>query len=549
MREFRSLVLLQLKDKLDWSFLKSTKQTIFKIVFDILKFVIITSVIYLGFYFLSYLRLLSLLPGIPLEVMTVIFTVLFLLSIIVCTNSLKKSLYLSKDNFMLLTLPVSKSKLFMSKLAVYLIYEFFRNIYYFLPVMVAYLLVNNAAIYFYLWLIIAVILYTVLVVSISSLLSIPFLYISKIIKSQRWLDLSIVVLSIALIVFLLIKLILAIPDNFDLMGTWGTTFWEIQDFLKAFNETFAVFKYLLIGLVCDKYGVISLLFTGNQLISLLVIIVATALILLVTYYLVRPLFFRMASSGFEFKKKQNTRKFNNIKLSPMISSVKKELLLNYRTSEKFYNIVFVSLGLPLSILLLNKIYGAMDTRLAGTYMSIAFNILLILLISLSSSTIIARSFSEEGNIAYLNKTNPQPYLKSLTSKLIINAIVYSLSLLVTVIIFGSFVKFSVVNTIIVYLLCECLYLGHLFYSAELDIMNPQNLEYATTGTHSNNKNEAKSSLSAIVISALFTFLTYFFISENAGVVWVKLFFVALVYLILRIYLYTSKVKIYYKEMQ
>ena len=233
----------------------------------------------------------------------------------------------------------------------------------------------------------------------------------------------------------------------------------------------------------------------------------------------------------------------------MLSSIKKEIILSYRTSEKFYNFVFISIGLPLSILLLNKIYGAMDTRLSGTYMTIAFNILLILLISLSSSSIIARAFSEEGNSAYLNKTNPQPYLKSLTSKLIINAILYSISLLATVIIFASFVKLGVFNTIIVYLLCECLYLGHLLYSAELDIMNPQNLEYATTGTHSNNKNEAKSSLSAIVISALFTFLTYFFISENASVVWVKLLFVAIGYLALRIYLYTSKVKLYYKETQ
>ena len=35
---------------------------------------------------------------------------------------------------------------------------------------------------------------------------------------------------------------------------------------------------------------------------------------------------------------------------------------------------------------------------------------------------------------------------------------------------------------------EALYISHLVYSAELDIMNPQNHEYATKGNHSNNKN-------------------------------------------------------------
>lgn len=549
MREFKSLVLMQLKDKLDWSFLKSKKQTIFKVVFDILKFVIITGVIYLGFYILSFLRLLSLLPGIPLEVMTVIFTMLFLLSIIVCTNALKKSLYLTKDNFMLLTMPVSKSKLFLSKLTVYYIYELFRNIYYFLPVMISYFMINHCPIYFYFWLIFALIIYTMLVVSISSLLSIPALYISSWIKSQRWLDISLVVIGIGLAVFLLIKLILAIPDNFDLMGNWGTTFWEIQDFLKEFMRTFGLFKWILVGIVCDKYGTANLLFTSDQAISLLVTILSIAIIMITTYYLVRPLFFNMASRNFEFKKKQSNKKYLNFKLSPMLSSIKKEIILNYRSSERFYTLVFVSLALPLSILLLNKIYGAMDTRLSGTYMSISFNIMMILLITLSSSSIIARSFSEEGNVAYLNKTNPQPYLKSLTAKIIINAVVYSISLLITIIIFASFVKLGIVSTIIVYLLCESLYLGHLLYSAELDIMNPQNLEYSTTGTHANNKNESKSSMSAIVISAIFTFLTYFFISENASVVWVKLLVVAFIYLVLRIYLYISKIKLYYKEMQ
>ena len=134
---------------------------------------------------------------------------------------------------------------------------------------------------------------------------------------------------------------------------------------------------------------------------------------------------------------------------------------------------------------------------------------------LSSSSIIAKTFSEEGAAAYLIKTNPQPYIRSLTSKIIINAVVYSVSLLVTIIIFASYVKLSIINTIFVYLLCESLYLGHLLYSAELDIMNPQYLHYATTGNHSNNKNETKSSLSAMLLSAIFAFLTYFFISENA----------------------------------
>lgn len=547
MRELKTLVLLQLKNKLDWSFLNSKKQTIFKVIFAILKFIIITGIIYFAFFILSYLRLLSLLPGIPIKVMTVIFALLLVLSIIVCTRSLKNSLYMSLDNFMLLALPVSKSKIFLSKLCVYYLYELFRNIYYFLPFVFAYLLINNCPIYFYMWIIISLILYTLLVVTISALFSIPTLYLSNVIKSVKIIYVSLLIISIVLIVYLITKIILLIPENFDLMGNWGTTFWRIQEILDGFNSNLKIFYWLFAGMICDSKGSVNILFSTNQIVSLSIIIISIITIMIGIYYFVRPLFFKMASQNFEFKKNKNIVKRLNKKLSPFVSNIKKDLLLNFRISEKFNSYVVFSIAIPLSVLLLNKIYASMSTRLSGTYMSIAFNIMLILAMILSTNVSIAKKFSEESNASYLNKTNPQPYILSLTSKIILHGLVYSLSLLVSIIIFCSFINLSTVNSIIVYLLCESIYIGHLLYSAELDILNPQILEFATIGNHSYNKNETKSNLAAIILSALFTLLTYFFISENPDIVWVKLLLFAMIYLILRIYLYSSKIKIYYKE--
>ena len=123
MGEFKSLVLMQLKDKLDWSFLKSKKKTIFKVVTTLLKFAVITALIYFAFYILSYLRLVSLLPGVPLNLFTALLTIMVFLSIIVCSFGLVKTLYHAKDNALLLTLPAKRTTVFTSKLIVYYIYE------------------------------------------------------------------------------------------------------------------------------------------------------------------------------------------------------------------------------------------------------------------------------------------------------------------------------------------------------------------------------------------------------------------------------------------
>ena len=74
MSGLKALTMMQLKDKIDMSFLGSTKKTIFKVVLSLLKFIIITALIWVGFFLLDYLNLVSLLPGIPQEVFAIVFT-------------------------------------------------------------------------------------------------------------------------------------------------------------------------------------------------------------------------------------------------------------------------------------------------------------------------------------------------------------------------------------------------------------------------------------------------------------------------------------------
>lgn len=543
----KTLCKMQLKDRINLSFLKSVKQTIFKVVLSLLKFALITVVIYFGFYILSYLRLVSLLPGVPENLFEVIFTCLMLLSIVVCSFGLVKTLYFAKDNFMLLTMPVDRTKVFLSKLIVFYIYEFIRNLNYFLPLLVAYGLINKMPFYYFFWLVLAMFIITLIPVCIGALISIPLMYIQNFVKSYKFLEYTLVVVLIAGVSVGLILVINSIPANFDLIGTWGTTFWNIQNFLNTFNKIFMPFTWMSIAIVGKRYGISNNLFRLEQWISILIILGGIAIIFGLTYLLVRPMYFHMASTPFEYKKDKVTKTIPNKKQNAFWSGVVKDFKLNFRTPSKFYSLVAVIIGLPTSIFLLNKIYSAMDTRLTGTNMSIAFNILLILLIALSSNTMLAHVYSEEGNARYQLKTNPKPQMNSLVSKLVINVIGMTLSILITVIIFASFLKINVLNTILIFVFIESLYLGHMLHSVELDIMNPQTQRYQTEGDNLSNPNDIKSVIFAFLISIIFAFITYFLISENMNIVWTKVMLVAVVYMLIRTWLFVNKVKVYYKE--
>ena len=172
---------------------------------------------------------------------------------------------------------------------------------------------------------------------------------------------------------------------------------------------------------------------------------------------------------------------------------------------------------------------------------------MILLIALSSNTMLAHVYSEEGNARYQLKTNPKPQMNSLVSKLVINVIGMTLSILITVIIFASFLKINVLNTILIFVFIESLYLGHMLHSVELDIMNPQTQRYQTEGDNLSNPNDIKSVIFAFLISIIFALITYFLISENMNIVWTKVMLVAVVYMLIRTWLFVNKVKVYYKE--
>jgi hypothetical protein len=106
-----------------------------------------------------------------------------------------------------------------------------------------------------------------------------------------------------------------------------------------------------------------------------------------------------------------------------------------------------------------------------------------------------------------------------------------------------------------------IYVAHLMYCAELDIMNPQYEIYATVGASDNNPNENKATLSAFIISFLVagvgilllidksTIIDNIKITENVILdsVYIKFFFIGLAAMIYRVYLYFSKIKLYYKE--
>lgn len=655
---------MQLKDKFSFSLAADRKGAIMKIVSYILGFVLITGVCYGLIFLFGFLNLFSLGGFVPVSFLTVIFTVMLGLSCLSCLSGLTKTLYFSNDNQVLLAFPVQPNIVFLSKINVYFFSEIIKNFLFIIPLFIAYGMCYGFVWYYYIWILVFFVLIAAIPVAIGALLSLVYMWIQIFLRKFPIVN-SILIFSILIGIFAIaIWLISLLPENINIVGSWGTLYWSIQEFLNGWNRSLFLIRSLvdiIVGRGASPYSITLFnVYTPLYLLAVIGIIVALSL---ASFSLAKPVFFKMATkpfeynkkkiandfkmarpsleakigeyifkikdeelknnekvyrdilkkawkeklfagksisqkrianilksiSGYEFEvetKKQNTdlkeigpafviindrgiyhlvllKKFNKVSFylfdpirmekrnfsakTPFLASLYKEFILSIRVPEIIIsNFVLFSVP-PLAIFLLNKVFSAMTTRLVGNYMVIAFNVLIILLLFLSSSVNIASIYSREGKSSYLLKSAPVNYTKNLLSKLIINSVVILASVLATGIVFGSTNKQGYLGAWLLFIAIYLIYLAHVLWSAELDFMNPQDKIYASSGTSISNPNETKSIIIAFVIAFVFAFISFFLLNENIRIGFFKLFLIAAIFFGVRLYLFVTKIKVYNTE--
>ena len=134
MKQLVTLVSMQLRDKIDLSWIHDKKLRIRNIVLGVTKFIVISILIFLLLKFSSSPPSVIFYYSESPIVMTLVLTLSLVLSVISCTSGLMKNLYFSEDNKVLITFPVNANKIFLSKLVVYFVYEVKRAFSFLIPI-------------------------------------------------------------------------------------------------------------------------------------------------------------------------------------------------------------------------------------------------------------------------------------------------------------------------------------------------------------------------------------------------------------------------------
>ena len=560
MKQLLKLTLLQLKDKIDFSWVKSIKTVIRTIVFGILKFVAVAAVAYLVLYLLNFIRFISVTSDV-LPLFTVFLALVVIMNLGSSTYNLMKSLYFADDNKVLITFPVTANKMFFSKLLVYYVFELKKSLGLLVPGIIGFLIFeyngNNPEVTFwvFLWLAIPLVLLVLVTVLFASILSIPFLYIYRFIKKYPLIDLIGVIILTGVSLFVIIKLISLIPENIDLNVQWPTFKANFSNFIGTIaRNAYPINEYakMFFGEISTTGGAHYQL-TWLTFVKTAIVIGSIGVLGLLVFLLIKPFYFTMMNKTFEFDKNPNLVQKKNILHRKYVTFANKEFKLSFRDFDVSGSYLVIYIIVPILLYFMDRVISAFSTSLRGDTIAIAVNLILTILPLLASNSMIATFYSKEGRTAYITKTNPVDPLIPLTSKLLFNLFFSIPSIIGCSVIFANFSGLGVGVALAFGFSVLLLQYAHIFFCAAQDIMNPQNEVYATTGSDFNNPNETRATIVAFIGSAILTLLFFFMLQEsykfyeNYNSAFLRLFVVSAALFAGFLYLFIKKIKAFYYE--
>lgn len=531
-RRIKLLTLLQLSDRIKLKKSNSIKGTLAKIGIALFSMILITAICSALIYILCDLI------SIPKTNSLITFVIFFLqvMSIISCTIGLLRTLYLGKDNAILLSYPAHHIEVFLSKLLVFYIYESVKGVFFLLPLLLGFgIIYKSISVLYVLVAIFMVFILSALPVLIGAIITIPLLFINRFLNRFVAIKGGLLIGLLGGLFYVVYKVMELIPVPLRIIALYNSFILKINSFINSVNQYSLFYKNIGEMITLNNFGI-------NLLVLLGVILV---LILLVAA-LAMPLYFSLASKSSEQANVKKHKGGNKAHKNTFFTFVKKEWLLSTRNLSDFIGNYAFMFAAPYVAFIMVSIYSAVDRNVLGHHMTTVFAGFVVLILASASNTSSALAITKEGSEFVLLKTAPANTANMAWAKIFFNLIYSSIMIVISFLVLVLFCK-RVENTSFLWLIMIAVLLinaGLIFWSFQIDIMSPKLREFASNGDISSVNNAAESIKVGLIVTVVFSALAIIFLMDGNDLVWqwFRIIGVAFVFLLARTYLFVSYLK-------
>ena len=487
------------------------------------------------------------------DFLMVYIAALQLTSIVTCTGGMMQSLFLDRDNVLLLSFPCRHSEVFTSKLVVYYIFELRKALFGILPLILTIGISTNESIYsalpfvklnYFLLIPIVIILLPLIPVLIGSLLSLPASFLKRFINSSPIIELIFILVLVFLTYGLTFIIVSALPDRIAVITEYVT----FLDNIKSLFASVASFTLYVRFFVHMLYSYNILL---NILFILLIVVTGVALVILI----IKPFYFNLASRSMEEAREKDHKMSTKTNKNVFMSFIKKEFLMSYRDIGKTTESYLLILFMPSIMILILAIYSRLALNLStGPVYASIFAMLYLSLLSLTSVVDISTSLSREGTEFIILKTAPSK-CENVTWAKILVSLVFTLGVLLVsylMLYIGALalnIKYLVEYIPLIYVVSAITNIGLTFKGMEVDVMNPSLIEYATTKSTKENKNISKTIEEGTLLSVIYTTIFGIFIFSVGLSAFLVLIPLSIIYLVYRVFSFRTKLFAFFDDIE
>jgi len=532
MRNILNLLKLQIDNKTDVLKTKSPK----KMLLALLKVFVLLIAVSVVSWFIA-VRIFILGIRINAELIGIILLVTQIISLLFAIAHIINTLYLNKDNEMLICLPVTPNQLFLSKIILIYLKELMVNAMIMIPIFLNLGIMGRFGISFYLALVLFLLVLPILPIVLASFISICIMGIIKFLKKHLLLSIIVTLSFVLVCLVAYIILVSGIMDSFNIATDQLETVKSINMNISEVGKN--IFVYYQLGLAMTGF---------KRWTYIILFILACVVLFYITILVIRPFYFNTAMTSLENNINFKNKKGKFKKRSVFVSLMAKETKSVFRSSSDIFEYFLFTLLMPFIVFTYDKLLMSITVSQAGVNMIAGSHVMVVGILAMLSNIISSAAISKEGGNFYISKVIPVNYYTQIFAKLTFNVIFTIGSLLVTMIV--SCFIYPVWRVVLGTIAVMFTSIGHAAMSIDMDIKKPT-IKFEGDGSSSAvSRSTRKSILLGLLIGFILGLIIILMSSYKYAVVpYLIIIAIGLIFMVHRLYILILRINLQYDKIE
>lgn len=533
MRKIWNLLRLQIDNKTDLLNTASPR----KMGTAILKCILLLAVI-TGLLAFAFMRIFVLGFSINRELIAVILLITQSITLVFTVGHVIGTLYLSRDNELLICLPVTPNQFFISKLLLIYLKELGFNSLISLPLFLCLGIFGGLGTSFYCAIPLYLILLPILPIILAAFISIPVMRVLAFLKRHTLLSIFALLAVVATCISLYITLLSGIADSFNIVEQQMKVVSEINTAILRMGQHTLIYYRLAMAMFSFSYWYYIPLFLA----------ICAALTVL-TVLVIRPFYFKIAMPQLENRVRTLRRTKSRFRRDiPFISLIRKEALCIFRSPSDVFQYFLFTLLMPFIVFSYDKLLMTVTVNQAGVNMIAGSHVMIVAIMAMLSNISSASAISRDGANFHTSKIIPVDYFTQIFAKLTFNAIFTVGALLATAVI--SCFVYPAWQVLLGTLAVMLAAIGHIALCLDMDIKSPTLNMQGDEESSTTSKSTPKALIAGLVIGFLLGIMVILMSSVKLAVVpYLIIILLSLAFAIWRVWMLILRVQLAYDKIE